>query len=208
MSCHSVLPSQLLVRRRMHGKQPQCLSARCSRGLRERCGAGAGRAGADAGSCRVLGMTLLVRVRLAHLRAMQGTEACPQNEDVWLESARLQTPDNVRSVLARAVQTLPHSVKLWRQAAREEPDTAGKQRVLRKALERNSTSVALWKALVELHEEAEARALLARAVECCPDQVELRVALVRLEPDFTQAKKVRSRSRHPSPRECRVLPLS
>lgn len=137
----------------------------------------------------------IVHARLTCMCAMQGTEACPQNEDVWLESARLQTPDSVRSVLARAVQTLPHSVKLWRQAAREEPDTAGKQRVLRKALERNSSSVALWKALVELHEEAEARALLARAVECCPDQVDLRVALVRLEPDFTQAKKVRSHSR-------------
>eukprot|EP00892_Ulva_mutabilis_P011693 jgi/Ulvmu1/8897/UM049_0079.1 len=124
----------------------------------------------------------------------EGTEACPQNEDVWLEAARLQTPEQVRSVLARAVQTLPHSVKLWRQAAREEPDTAGKQRVLRKALERNSSSVGLWKALVELHDEAEARALLARAVECCPDQVDLRVALVRLEPDFTQAKKVLNRA--------------
>ena len=124
--------------------------------------------------------------------AMQGTEACPQSEDVWLEAARLQTPENVRGLLARGVQQLPHSVKLWMQAARVETDDAAKRRVLRKALERNSNSVRLWKAAVELHEEDEALMLLSRAVECCPDQVDLWLALVRLEPDFERAKKVRA----------------
>jgi hypothetical protein len=122
---------------------------------------------------------------------VQGTEACPQSEDVWLEAARLQTPENARALLARGVQQLPHSVKLWMQAARIEVDDAAKRRVLRKALERNSGSVRLWKAAVELHEEDEALMLLSRAVECCPDQVDLWLALVRLEPDFERAKKVR-----------------
>lgn len=79
---------------------------------------------------------------------------------------------------------------MWLQAARAEPDDAAKRRVLRKALERNSSSVRLWKAAVELHEEEEALVLLSRAVECCPDQVDLWIALVRLEPDFERAKKV------------------
>jgi pre-mRNA-processing factor 6 len=122
--------------------------------------------------------------------ALQGTEACPQNEDVWLEAARLQTPENARSMLARGVQQLPNSIKLWMQAARVEHDDAAKRRVLRKALERNSKSVRLWKAAVELHDEDEARLLLSRAVECCPDQVDLWIALVRLEPDFKRAKQV------------------
>lgn len=77
------------------------------------------------------------------------------------------------------------------QAARAEPDDSSKRRVLRKALERNSSSVRLWKAAVELHEEEEALLLLSRAVDCCPDQVDLWIALVRLEPDFERAKKVR-----------------
>lgn len=124
---------------------------------------------------------------------MQGTEACPSNEDVWLEAARLQTPENAKALLARGVQQLPNSVKLWMQAARVEHDDAAKRRVLRKALERNSTSVRLWKAAVELHEEEEALMLLSRAVECCPDQVDLWIALVRLEPDFKRAKQVRRR---------------
>ena len=76
------------------------------------------------------------------------------------------------------------------QAARAEPDDAAKRRVLRKALERNAGSVRLCKAAVELHEEEEALLLLSRAVDCCPDQVELWIALVRLEPSFEKAKKV------------------
>ena len=47
--------------------------------------------------------------------AVQGIEACSKNEDVWLEAARLQTQENARAVLARGVQALPNSVKLWMQ---------------------------------------------------------------------------------------------
>ena len=54
------------------------------------------------------------------------------------------------------------------QAARLEQDTAAKSRVLRKALERQPESVRLWKAAVELATEEDARVLLSRAVECCP----------------------------------------
>jgi len=40
--------------------------------------------------------------------------------------------------------------------------------VLRRALERVPTSVRLWKAAVELAPADDARILLSRAVECCP----------------------------------------
>jgi hypothetical protein len=35
---------------------------------------------------------------------------------VWLEAARLQTPDNAKALLARGVAANPTSVKLWIQA--------------------------------------------------------------------------------------------
>ena len=54
------------------------------------------------------------------------------------------------------------------QAARLEIEDAAKQRVLRRALERMPTSVRLWKAAVELSSADDARVLLSRAVECCP----------------------------------------
>ena len=33
----------------------------------------------------------------------EGCRACPASEDVWLEAARLQTPENAKTVLAEAV---------------------------------------------------------------------------------------------------------
>lgn len=57
------------------------------------------------------------------------------------------------------------------------------------ALERIPTSVRLWKAAVELASEGDARILLSRAVECCPQHVDLWLALARLE-SYENAKKV------------------
>ena len=54
------------------------------------------------------------------------------------------------------------------QAARLEKDPAAQGRVLRRALEQVPNSVRLWKAAVELAGPDDARILLGRAVECCP----------------------------------------
>jgi len=43
-------------------------------------------------------------------------------EDVWLEAARLTQPERVKAFLAKAVQTMPTSKKLWLQAAKKEDD--------------------------------------------------------------------------------------
>ncbi|GAB4831493.1 hypothetical protein Ancab_005511 [Ancistrocladus abbreviatus] len=52
----------------------------------------------------------------------------------------------------------------------------------------------LWKAVVELANEEDARLLLQRAVECCPLHVELWLALARLE-TYDNAKKVLNKAR-------------
>ena len=108
--------------------------------------------------------------KLADARQLlqKGCEMCPQSEDIWLEAARLQTPDNAKAVLARGVAANPNSVKLWMQASRLEADVMAQSRVLRRALERIPTAVRLWKSAVELANEDDARVLLSRAVECCP----------------------------------------
>lgn len=56
-----------------------------------------------------------------------GCEACPDNEDVWLEGARLQTPENAKTVLANAIRNLPTSVKIWLRAAELEATNASKK---------------------------------------------------------------------------------
>ena len=74
----------------------------------------------------------------------EGCRACPASEDVWLEAARLQTPDNAKAVLAEAVKKIPQSVKIWIHAASLETSVTMRRRVLRKALEVIPNSVKLW----------------------------------------------------------------
>lgn len=72
-------------------------------------------------------------------------EACPDNEDVWLENVRLQAPDRAKVVLADAVRHVPHSVNIWLRAASMEEDAEKRKLVLRRALEFIPNSVKLWK---------------------------------------------------------------
>ncbi|WVN88097.1 uncharacterized protein L203_103297 [Cryptococcus depauperatus CBS 7841] len=112
----------------------------------------------------------------------EGCEKCPQNEDVWFHAAELNTPENAKVILGRAIKHVPKSVKIWLKAAELETDINAKKRVLRKALEWIPNSVRLWKETVNLEDDPEdARVLLTRAVEVIPTSVELWLTLARLE---------------------------
>ncbi|WVQ99257.1 hypothetical protein IAU59_006389 [Kwoniella sp. CBS 9459] len=112
----------------------------------------------------------------------EGCEKCPKSEDVWFHAAELNTPENAKIILGKAVQHVPQSVKIWLKAASLETDTTAKKRVLRKALEFVPNSVRLWKETVNLEDDPEdARVILTRAVEVIPTSVELWLTLARLE---------------------------
>ncbi|CAI5735613.1 unnamed protein product [Peronospora destructor] len=130
----------------------------------------------------------------------QGCESCSTQEDVWLEAARLQNPENAKTILARAVRHVPKSVKIWLQAAQLENDDELKKLVMRRALEFIPNSVKLWKALIELEDLDGARILLGRAVECVPQAVDLWLALARLE-TYENAKKTLNKARASIPTE-------
>ena len=139
------------------------------------------------------------RMAVARRIIGQGSEQCPQSADVWLESARLNTTDNAKVILARAVQHLPHSVDIWRRAAELERVPENRKRVLRKALEHIPDSIKLWKELVNLEESPEdARVLLSGAVDAIPLSVELWLALARLSPP-EDAKSVLNKARRTIP---------
>ena len=97
------------------------------------------------------------RVSAARKVIKKGCRSCPENPDVWLEAARLavcllcffllflfylpemliellQTSNNAKIILAKAVRHIPHSVKLWLQASNLESDLNSKRRVLRKGI--------------------------------------------------------------------------
>ncbi|XP_040565039.1 pre-mRNA-processing factor 6 [Lepeophtheirus salmonis] len=138
------------------------------------------------------------KIQTARNLIMKGVEVCPRSEDVWLEAARLQTPDLAKKTVAQAVASLPHAVRIWIKAADLETETKSKKKVFRKALEQIPNSVRLWKAAVELEEPEDARILLARAVECCPTSVDLWLALARLE-TYDNARKVLNKAREHIP---------
>ncbi|KAI8064800.1 PRP1 splicing factor, N-terminal-domain-containing protein [Gilbertella persicaria] len=125
----------------------------------------------------------------------KGCEQCPKNEDVWLESARLNNVDNAKIILGDAVRHLPQSVKIWLKAVSLETENKAKKKVLRRALEFIPNSVKLWRAAVNLEENPEdAKVLLSRAVELVPLSVDLWLALARLE-TYENAQKVLNKAR-------------
>jgi pre-mRNA-processing factor 6 len=143
------------------------------------------------------------RMQAARNIIMRGCEVCPKNEDVWVESIRLQPPDNAKLVVAQAIHHMPESVKIWMKAVDLEKETVGKRRVLRKGLEMIPSSVRLWKEAVELEEPDDARVLLSRAVECCPASVELWLALAKLE-NYEDARKVLNKARENIPTDRKI----
>ncbi|XP_074288662.1 protein STABILIZED1-like isoform X1 [Silene latifolia] len=140
------------------------------------------------------------KLNVARSLIQRGCEECPKSEDIWVEACRLANPDEAKAVIFRGVKAIPSSVKLWLEAANLERDDVNKSKVIRKGLEHNPESVRLWKAVVELANEEDARLLLQRAVECCPLHVELWLALARLE-TYDMAKRVLHRARTKLPKE-------
>ena len=130
----------------------------------------------------------------------QGCDSCPDNEDVWLEAARLHSKENAKPILANAVRHVPNSVKVWIAASDLEEEDAKKKIVLRRALESIPNSVKLWRTLIELENVSDARIMLARAVECIPTATEFWLALARLE-SYDNARKVLNQAREAIPTE-------
>lgn len=134
------------------------------------------------------------KIQAARNLIMRGTETCPNNEDIWLEAARLMPVDQAKAVIAEGVRHVPTSVKLWLRACELETEDKAKRRVLRRALEAIPDSVRLWKAAIDLESQEDAIILLSRAVECCEQSTDLWLALAHLE-TYENAKKVLNKAR-------------
>ncbi|EGR31141.1 pre-mRNA splicing factor, putative [Ichthyophthirius multifiliis] len=130
----------------------------------------------------------------------QGLKQCERSDDLWLEIARLETPEKARSILAQAAQILPKSLKIWLAAADREVLKENKIKVLRKALEHIPDQPKLWKYLIQLENEKEAKILLYKAVECIPGDLDMWLALAKLE-TYENAKAVLNRARKALPQE-------
>uniref|UniRef100_A0A0C3UDZ0 PRP1 splicing factor N-terminal domain-containing protein n=1 Tax=Guillardia theta (strain CCMP2712) TaxID=905079 RepID=A0A0C3UDZ0_GUITC len=145
------------------------------------------------------------KVSQARNLIMQGCEAVPLNEDIWLEAASIHPPEQAKKIIAQAVHHLPTKVSRSTNLLTLIAYSSGLiRRVLRRALELIPDSERLWKAAVEL-EDKETRVLLTRAVEdgCCPLSVDLWLALARLE-EYQEARKVLNNARKKVPSEPQI----
>lgn len=124
----------------------------------------------------------------------QGLQSAEDNEDIWIECARLETQERAKQVLAKAVTLHPNSVKIWLAAAARETERVMRCKVLKRGLEFIPNSEQLWKELIELSTEAEAKVLLHKAAECIPNKLEVWLALAKLE-TYHNAKAVLNKAR-------------
>ncbi len=138
------------------------------------------------------------KVLKARKLIQEGCQVCGDQEDVWLEAARLHPAQVAKSILATAVRRIPTSVQLFLKAADLEVNETAKKAVLRKALESNPTSITLWKAAIDLEGADDAKVLLSVAVERVPHSVDLWLALARLE-TYDNARKVLNQARRALP---------
>lgn len=133
------------------------------------------------------------KLSAARVFIAEGCHYCPNQEDVWLEAARLHPETQAKTVLANAVKHVPKSVKIWLHATALEVEPRRKKRVLRKALEVIPGSAKLWRTAVDLEEPEGARILLSRAVECVPNDLNLWLGLAKLQ-SYESAKVVLNRA--------------
>lgn len=146
------------------------------------------------------------KLSTARALVLEACKRCPKSVDIWLEAVRIHPPDTAQSLMVKAIKENPRSVKLWIKAADLENDIHVKRKVYEKARDMVPKSALLWKKSVELEAPDEAGKILREAIQCCPDSVELFLALARLEP-YEQAKEVLAKAseRHPTERAVWIM---
>ena len=141
------------------------------------------------------------KIHAARKLIQEGCERCTNDEDVWLEAARLHPPQMAKTIYASAIQHIPTSIKIFVKASELEKNDEDKKAILRKGLECNPTSVTLWKTIIELEKEEEnVKMLLSLAIEKIPSCVDMWLALCKLE-TYENARKVLNQARKSIPAE-------
>jgi len=83
-------------------------------------------------------------------------------------------------------------------AAQKEEDSKVRSKVLRRALEHISADEDIWKELVALEEQDEAKLLLRKAVTCVPTSIALWLGLAKLE-EYENARSVLNKALNANP---------
>lgn len=139
------------------------------------------------------------KIHAARKLIQEGCEMCPNDEDVWMEAARLHPAQMAKTIYASAIKHIPTSIQIFTKAAELENNDEDKKAILRKGLECNPTSVTLWRTIIDLEkEEEDVKILLSLAIEKIPSCVDMWLALAKLE-TYENARKVLNQARKTIP---------
>ena len=116
----------------------------------------------------------------------------PQSVRLWVKAAELETePLDKKRALRKALEHVPTSVALWKEAIKlEEPDDA--RVLLSRAVECCPTSVDLWVALAKLETYENARKVLNKAREKIPTDRQIWLTAAKLEEANQNADMVKT----------------
>eukprot|EP01122_Echinamoeba_exundans_P012326 TRINITY_DN5114_c0_g1_i1.p1 TRINITY_DN5114_c0_g1~~TRINITY_DN5114_c0_g1_i1.p1 ORF type:complete len:916 (+),score=220.62 TRINITY_DN5114_c0_g1_i1:318-2750(+) len=121
----------------------------------------------------------------------RAVEHLPENVQIWLAAARLETEDKNRKrrVLRKALEQIPNSAALWKEAIDlEEPDAA--RILLSRAVECVPQSSQMWLALARLETYTNAKKVLNRAINALPADKTIWISAAQLEEANGQLAKV------------------
>lgn len=127
----------------------------------------------------------------AKMLLAKAVESLAENVQIWLAAARLETEDKNRKrrVLRKALDQIPNSAALWKEAIDlEEPDAA--KILLARAVECVPQSASMWLALARLETYVNAKKVLNRAINALPADKMIWIAAAQLEEANGQTSKV------------------
>ena len=129
----------------------------------------------------------------------EAAEKITDNEDIWLEAARLYNYKEAMIFLKKGLSYLPQSSKLWIAYANREKVTSERIKIYEQALNYISYNESIWKSLISLVDNDDiAKEYMRKAVECVPSSVDLWIAYAKLE-NYTKAKDILNRARRKIP---------
>ena len=105
------------------------------------------------------------------------------NEDLWLEAARLFPINKSIEVILKGLTYLKKSEKLWLTLINYEKDKNKQKEYLKFALENVTSSEKLWKKLIdnEKNDIDKTKEILYKAIKYLPNSIEMWLALAKLE---------------------------
>ena len=142
------------------------------------------------------------KLKAAKDLARKACEACPKSEDAWIEAARLHgtESDQGKAILASAVESLPNSVAIWMRVTAKRKKMRIAKKSFKESVRKRSEFCPIVESFGRFIRRERRESVAAKTTECCPQHVELWLALARLE-SYDNARKVLNKARETLPTE-------